>query len=1034
MTTDTTPIKVFYSYAHEDEALRKTLETHLSTLKRQSVVQEWHDRCIAPGQEWAKAIDQNLESADLILLLVSADFLASDYCHEVELRRAMERHETGEARVIPVILRAVDWTGALFGKLRCLPTDARPVTSWPNQDEAFADIAQGIRQAVAEIQAAPGPRLAAAELRRRYLRLMLEEWNTLRLQALDSAAGDTRTRPVALEQVYVDLDTLSPRPKSLYRRDKADYEQPPLTAVEALCHAEQRRLVLLGQPGSGKSTFARYLSLALAESLLGAEAASLSMQLPDWSGPVLFPVMVPLGRLTAGLKGDGAEDVAAGIQAFIATNRDLQRYGLVLLQELRQDGGLVIFDGLDEVPSARRAQVKVALNRFAAVYTRCRVMVTCRTHSYQQDAGWQLAWPVYELAPFSDAKINAFIAGWYGALGRRDPGRETSYQQKASTLQAALAPNDPRGLLELARTPLLLTVMAIVHAHKELPGSRVAVYRECVELLLLRWQKSRAEEGGRQSLLETLAAYGVTERQLEQGLCEVAYRAHEVGEADRLGGGGRALVSEDILRGILHRWFQKTEAAVADFLDYCQHANGLLLAQGTVATVTDGAAEAVYAFPHLSFEEYLAARHLRRLRLPGITFTRHAAELAGEPNWREVVRFLGEYLCHDKEGGDIVYAQDLLTRLCPVRQPTNDADWRRNWLAGELLPALRQEAAEPERDEALEARITGRLVALLQASSALRDAHQDRAAVGRALARVGDPRPGVGLGAEGLPDFQWVRIPGTATVRANGQFPNFTGLRLGNGARPDLEESTDKTWWLGKEDWPASAKSPDITDFELAVYPVTVAQFRPFVERGYHEDRWWSEAGRHYRGDRTQPYLWDDPVWMLDNHPVVGVTWYDVEAYCNWLNERLHLPPRTIRLLTEAEWEWAFRGPEGRRYPWGDEWEAWRCNSSESGINRTSAVGCFPDGAADWWQKDWPTEEVLHDLAGNVWEWTASEYSEDYSTAHQSVLNTDHSVDRPCVVRGGSWYNVPEWLRGAARHWNHPRLRFDPGGFRLART
>jgi len=150
MTAATRPIKVFYSYAHEDETLRKTLETHLSQLKRQGVIEEWHDRCITPGQEWAKAIDHNLESADLILLLVSADFLKSDYCYGVELRRAMERYEAGEARVIPVILRDVDWTGAPFSKLQCLPTGARPVTSWFNQDEAFANIARGIRRAIEE--------------------------------------------------------------------------------------------------------------------------------------------------------------------------------------------------------------------------------------------------------------------------------------------------------------------------------------------------------------------------------------------------------------------------------------------------------------------------------------------------------------------------------------------------------------------------------------------------------------------------------------------------------------------------------------------------------------------------------------------------------------------------------------------------------------------------------------------------------------------------------------------------------------------
>jgi len=109
----------------------------------------------------------------------------------------------------------------------------------------------------------------------------------------------------------------------------------------------------------------------------------------------------------------------------------------------------------------------------------------------------------------------------------------------------------------------------------------------------------------------------------------------------------------------------------------------------------------------------------------------------------------------------------------------------------------------------------------------------------------------------------------------------------------------------------------------LAVYPVTVAQFRPFVDQGgYGEDRYWSETGRQWREaeQRTQPDLWDDPAWTLANHPVVGVTWYEAEAYGHWLNEQWGLPPGTLRLLTEAEWEWAARGPEGGRYPWGDKW------------------------------------------------------------------------------------------------------------------
>lgn len=144
------PIELFYSYAHEDEALRERLEVHLTLLKRQGILQDWHDRDIGAGSEWAKQISAHLESADLVLLLISPDFIASDYCWDIELKRAMERHEAGEARVIPIILRETDWTGAPFGKLQALPKDAKPVKSWPDQDAAFVDIARGIRKAAEE--------------------------------------------------------------------------------------------------------------------------------------------------------------------------------------------------------------------------------------------------------------------------------------------------------------------------------------------------------------------------------------------------------------------------------------------------------------------------------------------------------------------------------------------------------------------------------------------------------------------------------------------------------------------------------------------------------------------------------------------------------------------------------------------------------------------------------------------------------------------------------------------------------------------
>ena len=149
----TKPIEVFYSYAHADEQLRKGLEKQLSLLTLQRLISGWYDRKIPPGQEWADQIDTHLSTAQIILLLISADFMASKYCFGEEMMRAMERHEAGEARVIPVILRHVEWSGAPFSKLQALPTDARPIMGWRSRDKAFLDVARGIRKAVEEIVA-----------------------------------------------------------------------------------------------------------------------------------------------------------------------------------------------------------------------------------------------------------------------------------------------------------------------------------------------------------------------------------------------------------------------------------------------------------------------------------------------------------------------------------------------------------------------------------------------------------------------------------------------------------------------------------------------------------------------------------------------------------------------------------------------------------------------------------------------------------------------------------------------------------------
>src|SRR5437016_2545571 len=131
-----TAVEIFCSYASADEAWWQKLEIHLSLLRRQGLVALWHHRLITAGADWAHAIDHHLETASIILLFVSADFFASDYCYGFEMQRVLDRHEAGEARVIPILLRPVDWQGSLFAKLQALPLNARSITEWKNQDLA----------------------------------------------------------------------------------------------------------------------------------------------------------------------------------------------------------------------------------------------------------------------------------------------------------------------------------------------------------------------------------------------------------------------------------------------------------------------------------------------------------------------------------------------------------------------------------------------------------------------------------------------------------------------------------------------------------------------------------------------------------------------------------------------------------------------------------------------------------------------------------------------------------------------------------
>jgi len=847
------------------------------------------------------------------------------------------------------------------------------------------------------------PTPSMEEARRAYLEWIGQINLPLRLTALDEHAGDPNSRRLSLEKVYVDLYTTTQwREPAEGFRGTLEHRRP-LSVLEALQRARQRRMVLLGLPGTGKSTFVRYLALTMARALLGKGEPP-----EGWQREPLLPVVISLGRFAESLPPDARQGRAEYVEEFLKTmlregsatpDAALATYAQYLEAEAREQGALFLFDGLDEVADlALRPVVVQSVEAFARRYAGEHIyfLVTCRTFSYQ-DPAWQLTdWEQHELALFTDEQIAAFVHAWYEAHAELDPARAEVYREKERKLLRALHPSDRRRLDRVARYPIILTVMAVVHASYELPDSTAEVYQQCVRLLLEKWQVERSIMGRRQqrTILEEL---GVPRSTLEQALWEVAFEAHQTQEEGAEGG----LVTERLLSGVMQEYLGDGEK-VQTFLDYCAQANGLLMLQGQVTV--GGKVRRVYTWPHLTFEEYLAARYLSD---KGGERIRSLLDQAFD-RWREVARFVGEHLTFAT--GDRARMNDLLAHLAP-RPPQTLQDWQALWLAGELLLYYRRVFPARKRWLEEEQERDGRIVAwLVQMLKAFPLPPKAMAAVGDVLDELGYRPPDLYTFVPipddaGHPAFYIAKYPVT-----NEQYCRF--VHAEDFADPDL--------------WRGFPKFSEPRGGDLHA----IARLGYWGDAGW---RWLQEAQQNKDlspdGRVVLPRYWNDPRFGIarPSAPVVGITWYEANAYARWVQrhwteleeaqQNPGLQPREIRLPTEAEWVRATGGlaPEGC-YPWDPPGEVTteveevlrRANVRESGIGRTTPVWLYPLGRSQ------PYE--VWGFGGNIWEWQTNYADEDHDLL---------------ILRGGSWGDGCRYARVGARYDVPPLNRWSDFGFRL---
>jgi formylglycine-generating enzyme required for sulfatase activity/energy-coupling factor transporter ATP-binding protein EcfA2 len=746
----------------------------------------------------------------------------------------------------------------------------------------------------------------------------------------------------------------------------------PLAIDEAL--NKEAALVILGDPGAGKSTLLKHLALHLAR---------------YEGGPL--PILLPLNAYAETLR---QEEV--GLQAYLARyyaarRKDLAGVGALFDEALQEGQAAVLLDGLDEVQE-RRVFVNRLVEDFVTEHEAQagnHFVVTSRIVGYRDAPLNSAAWPVYTLTDWEREEIERFARQWTLAFEIAThgdtPKAHDDAEEERQDLLAAITPGS--GIERLASNPLLLTIMALIKRQRvTLPRERVKLYELYLETLISAWNKARALDkrpvGPEVGYLETV-----------QVLAPLALWLRE----ENLTAG---LVGREQIEGWLADYYRRewteppgpARQRAREFLRGVRQYSNLLVERG----------EGQYGFLHLTFEEMLAAK--------GIALLEDQAGLDAamgvicdhwmEPAWRETLLLAVGVLGIVKQSP--FKAGRVLRELCETDLEGDDRG-RNVILASEALA----DVGEVGTDRPSAMVVIARLVAVMRDRETLAPARRD---AGHLLGRLGwEPEGGLDV---------WIEVP-------PGPF-----LYGDEKARREIEHP-----------------------YRIGKYPVTNKQFAAFVEAGGYDrhECWSAEAWAWRVGEydskapdylkswleqrppekRDRPFWWGDERLASPLCPVVGVSWFEAQAYCIWLALEAGLDPDDSdapRLPTEEEWERAVRGIDGRKYPWGDEWDRLRLNCAEWWARRELPES---DDLRKWWDSEEYKETNLTPTAvgtfldggnpagildgtGNVWEWIVPQSRGEWYP-----------------LRGGSWYFDRSDCRCAYRYVLLPGYFDSSVGFRV---